>query len=57
MAPQSLLGITILALALSQALAFDPSPLQDFCVADKKSDGMVEKLILSFFSLLACVKE
>jgi hypothetical protein len=29
-----------LALASSQAIASDPSPLQDFCVADKHSPGI-----------------
>jgi len=51
MAPQILLGITILAMALCQALAFDPSPLQDFCVADQKSIGMKKCSYFSLFSV------
>jgi len=31
---------TVLALLSWQAIASDPSPLQDFCVADKESHGM-----------------
>jgi len=45
MAPQALLGITILALAMTPAFAFDPSPLQDFCVADKNSPLFVNGLV------------
>ena len=43
MASSSSLFITIALLALLvswQATAYDPSPLQDFCVADMKSPGM-----------------
>jgi hypothetical protein len=32
--------VAFLALVTSQAIASDPSPLQDFCVADKYSPGM-----------------
>jgi hypothetical protein len=31
---------TLLGLVSWQAAAYDPSPLQDFCVADMKSSGM-----------------
>jgi hypothetical protein len=40
MAPSYFLLVVLLALASSQAIASDPSPLQDFCVADKHSPGM-----------------
>ena len=33
------LFLALLALASSHAIASDPSQLQDFCVADRKSDG------------------
>lgn len=39
MAPSYFLLFVCLALASSQAIASDPSPLQDFCVADKDSPG------------------
>jgi hypothetical protein len=32
--------VAFVALVVSQATASDPSPLQDFCVADKNSAGM-----------------
>jgi hypothetical protein len=32
--------VAFVALVISQATASDPSPLQDFCVADKHSPGM-----------------
>lgn len=38
MAPH-ILFLALLALAASQAIASDPSSLQDFCVADKMSQG------------------
>jgi len=35
-----LLAAALVALASwQQAIAYDPSPLQDFCVADKNSNG------------------
>jgi hypothetical protein len=41
MAPSSYFLLTaVLALATWQAIASDPSPLQDFCVADNSSRGM-----------------
>jgi hypothetical protein len=41
MAPATyLLLVSFLALVTSQAIASDPSPLQDFCVADIHSPGM-----------------
>jgi hypothetical protein len=41
MASSNFLLLTVLlALAASGAMASDPSPLQDFCVADKDSHGM-----------------
>ncbi|XP_020269190.1 putative germin-like protein 2-1 [Asparagus officinalis] len=45
MASQVILGITILALALVQAFAYDPSPLQDFCVADTQSKVIVNGFV------------
>ncbi|ONK65761.1 uncharacterized protein A4U43_C06F670 [Asparagus officinalis] len=45
MASQVILGIAILSLALVQAFAYDPSPLQDFCVADTKSKVFVNGLV------------
>jgi len=33
------LVVAILALTSSLVSAYDPSPLQDFCVAAKESDG------------------
>ena len=32
--------VSFVAFVISQATASDPSPLQDFCVADKHSPGM-----------------
>lgn len=40
MATSYFLLAVLFALATSQAIASDPSPLQDFCVADKDSPGM-----------------
>jgi hypothetical protein len=41
MASSSYILVTaLLALAAWQAIASDPSPLQDFCVADNSSRGM-----------------
>ncbi|KAK1277945.1 Germin-like protein 8-2 [Acorus gramineus] len=37
--------VVLLALAYSGALASDPSPLQDFCVADKASPVLVNGLV------------
>ncbi|XP_072954741.1 putative germin-like protein 2-1 [Typha angustifolia] len=37
--------LAILALAFSQALAADPNPLQDFCVADKNSKLFINGLV------------
>lgn len=37
----------LLALAASGAIASDPSPLQDFCVADKDTHGMCFSLHLN----------
>lgn len=42
--------LTLLALAFSQVIASDPSPLQDFCVADKNSPGIYVYIL--FFLLL-----
>jgi len=40
MAASTYFLIAFLALVTSQAIASDPSPLQDFCVADIDSPGM-----------------
>ena len=40
MATPIILFELLLALSISVALATDPGPLQDFCVADAKSRGM-----------------
>jgi CheY-like chemotaxis protein len=40
MASSYFLLAAVLAMVTSQALASDPSPLQDFCVADMHSPGM-----------------
>jgi hypothetical protein len=40
MAASTVLLVAFLALVTSHAIASDPSPLQDFCVADKDSPGM-----------------
>jgi hypothetical protein len=39
-----------LALASYQVFASDPSPLQDFCVADKHSPGMYALTFINSFS-------
>jgi hypothetical protein len=39
--------VAFLALVTSHAIASDPSPLQDFCVADKDSPGM-RALVLTY---------
>ncbi|KAJ3698552.1 hypothetical protein LUZ61_002257 [Rhynchospora tenuis] len=45
MATPTLVLISFLALFSSQAFASDPSPLQDFCVADMKSEVFVNGLV------------
>ena len=37
---------TVLALLSCQVIASDPSPLQDFCVADKESHGMYRHIYI-----------
>ncbi|XP_020102475.1 germin-like protein 8-8 [Ananas comosus] len=44
MAPY-ILALTLLALVSSRAIASDPSPLQDFCVADKNSPIFVNGFV------------
>uniref|UniRef100_A0A6V7QYG1 Germin-like protein n=1 Tax=Ananas comosus var. bracteatus TaxID=296719 RepID=A0A6V7QYG1_ANACO len=44
MAPY-ILALTLLALVSSQAIASDPSPLQDFCVRDKNSPIFVNGFV------------
>ena len=39
------LMLALLALTSSLAIASDPSPLQDFCVADKMSNGIMFAVI------------
>jgi hypothetical protein len=39
--PSYFLLAVFLALVASHAIASDPSPLQDFCVADEHSPGIV----------------
>lgn len=38
-ANQQILVLSLLAITCALALAFEPSPLQDFCVADPSSQG------------------
>ncbi|KAJ1698096.1 hypothetical protein LUZ63_006608 [Rhynchospora breviuscula] len=45
MATYALVLFTFLAVVSSQAFASDPSPLQDFCVADMKSEVFVNGLV------------
>ncbi|KAJ1698098.1 hypothetical protein LUZ63_006610 [Rhynchospora breviuscula] len=45
MATPTLVLFTFLALFSSQVFASDPSPLQDFCVADMKSEVFVNGLV------------
>ncbi|KAK1284546.1 Germin-like protein 8-2 [Acorus calamus] len=45
MASTIIMVVVLLALASSGALASDPSPLQDFCVADKASPVLVNGLV------------
>jgi hypothetical protein len=52
MASSNFLLLTVLlALAASGAMASDPSPLQDFCVADKDSHGMYFILVIIFICI------
>jgi hypothetical protein len=52
MASSNFLLLTVLlALAASGAMASDPSPLQDFCVADKDSHGMYFILVIIFICM------
>lgn len=41
----SMVGVAITVLAMMASLqgffAYDPSPLQDFCIADSKSSGVI----------------
>ena len=50
--------LAILALASSLASAYDPSPLQDFCVAinDIKSGGMYKTLSLLLAVVVLSIK-
>ena len=50
--------VAILALASSLASAYDPSPLQDFCVAinDIKSGGMYKTLSLLLAVVVLSIK-
>lgn len=63
MANQMLLLTTLLAVTCALVIAFEPSPLQDFCVADTTSSGSYrnywfmynlhfEKYVCFFFFLL-----
>jgi hypothetical protein len=45
-----LLLVAFLALLTSQAIASDPSPLQDLCVADKHSPGMCARVMLCSYT-------
>ncbi|KAJ3674370.1 hypothetical protein LUZ60_004986 [Juncus effusus] len=45
MAPQTVLLLALLVFASSQAFASDPSPLQDFCVADNTSQVLVNGFV------------
>ena len=51
-----LVTVAILALAFSLASAYDPSPLQDFCVATENANSggtyMVDLLIISSSSII-----
>jgi hypothetical protein len=47
MAASTYFLVAFLALVTSHAIASDPSPLQDFCVADKDSPGM-RALVLTY---------
>jgi hypothetical protein len=52
MASSNFLLLTVLlGLAASGAMASDPSPLQDFCVADKDSHGMYFILVIIFICM------
>jgi hypothetical protein len=51
-----LLFAAILAASSWQAMASDPSPLQDFCVADNSSRGMSLILASVHIRILSCVK-
>jgi hypothetical protein len=51
MAASTFLLAAFLAIVFSQAIASDPSPLQDFCVADMHSPGMNA---LTFNFVLMC---
>jgi hypothetical protein len=42
--------VASLALLTSQAIASDPNPLQDFCVADKNSRGMHARLMMCSYT-------
>ena len=53
MAARIILIVALLTLSSSRALASDPSPLQDFCVADFDSNGRHAWLI-SQLGLCAC---
>ena len=44
-----LVTVAILALAFSLASAYDPSPLQDFCVAINNTDSAGTYMLSSFF--------
>ena len=47
-----LVTMAILALAFSLASAYDPSPLQDFCVAINNTDSAGTYMLSSFFFFL-----
>ena len=46
---RALLLVFIVALAAGHGAAFDPNPLQDFCVADSTSKGLIDPSINPMF--------